>query len=98
MTIRQTSLITEDPWQSLKQFTDARIGLGRTGCSIPMNEVLDFRLSHARARDAVHTPLDLETLRDALDGQGISCRIQHSQVSSRDEFLTRPDLGRRLNP
>lgn len=97
MTIKQPSLITEDPWQSLKQFTDARIGLGRTGSSIPLHAVLDFKLAHARARDAVHTPLDLDAFCDQLVEKDIVCQITNSRVENRDEFLTRPDLGRRLD-
>ena len=35
-----------DPWANLKQFTDARIGLGRSGSAMPTHEVLNFALSH----------------------------------------------------
>lgn len=97
MTTQQPSLITEDPWHHLRQFTDARIGLGRTGSSMPLHEVLDFKLAHAKARDAVHTPLDLEKLQDQLRNNKLPCQIQNSQVNNRDEYLTRPDLGRRLH-
>ena len=46
------------PWTILRQFTDARIGLGRAGSALPIREVLKFAMAHAQARDAVTTPID----------------------------------------
>jgi ethanolamine ammonia-lyase small subunit len=73
----------------LRSFTPARVGLGRTGHSLPSTEVLRFRLDHARARDAVHQPLDPASL-------GIPHVLLHSAAPDRTTYLRRPDLGRRL--
>lgn len=95
--------VVENPWRRLREFTDARIGLGRAGVSLPTKELLEFQLSHARARDAVHFPLDCDGLITAIEGsEVINSRVAdihrvHSRASDRMEYLQRPDLGRRLN-
>ncbi len=95
-------LIHQDPWRKLRQFTDARIGIGRVGTSIPTEELLQFQLSHAQAIDAVHVPLDTEQLRtelaqDALLKPYLPGFSLHSQAVDRMTYLQRPDLGRRLD-
>jgi ethanolamine ammonia-lyase small subunit len=56
-------------------------------------EMLEFQLAHARARDAVHYPLDSGALVRELGG-GITVQ---SAARDRTEYLRRPDLGRRLS-
>lgn len=79
-----------NPWQSLRSLTQARIALGRAGVSVPTSAQLDFQLAHARARDAVHRPLDPAAL-------GPGYLIAHSACSDRATYLQRPDLGRSLD-
>lgn len=88
--------IEPNPWAELRQFTDARIALGRVGASLPTDEVLRFGLAHALARDAVHTPLDVPTLSAALTAAGLLSRTVTSCAPDRPSYLLRPDLGRRL--
>jgi ethanolamine ammonia-lyase small subunit len=87
-----------DPWAHLRQHTTARIALGRTGVSLPTRELLDFSLAHAQARDAIHLPLDTDSLCAELQQQGWPVPLRlHSQARDRHEYLLRPDLGRRLD-
>ncbi|WP_420597188.1 ethanolamine ammonia-lyase subunit EutC [Deinococcus sp.] len=82
------------PWQALREFTAARIALGRAGTSLPTREVLRFNQAHAAARDAVWTPADFGPLRASWpDAPEI-----RSQADTRAEYLRRPDLGRSLHP
>lgn len=91
------SPVTPNPWSRLKHYTDARIGLGRAGHSLPTEAHLTFQLDHARARDAVHQPLDIETLSTLIKARHHSVMTLHSAASDRAEYLKRPDLGRRLS-
>lgn len=74
----------------LRDFTPARVGLGRAGDSLRTRDLLEFQLAHARARDAVHAQLDPGSLPLA----GIRVR---SAATDHTEYLRRPDLGRRLS-
>ncbi len=83
---------------ALRRWTPARIALGRTGSSLPTQEVLTFSAAHAQARDAVHAALDVDALCQALSRQAWpDVVLVHSRVRDRHEYLLRPDLGRRLD-
>jgi ethanolamine ammonia-lyase small subunit len=82
-----------DPWAKLRLATRARIGLGRAGDAMPITDVLDFQLAHAKARDAVHTRLDTAHLHAQIPG---AIEVK-SAAPSREVYLRRPDLGRRLH-
>ncbi len=86
-----------DPWQQLKSFTRARIAIGRVGSSLPTKEVLDFGLSHAMARDAVHLALDIEALEVDIKNHDFSTMRAKSMAPDRASYLLRPDWGRRLH-
>lgn len=90
-------IVIHDPWEGLKEFTDARIGLGRCGTSLPLSEVLDFKLAHAKARDAVLQPMQTEKMIAGLADDDIASFALSSSVESRSEYLTRPDKGRCLS-
>ena len=83
--------------KSLRDFTSARVELGRTGHSLLTSELLNFQLAHARARDAVHLSLDTNSLVLELQQKGLSSIVLASAAPDRVSYLRRPDLGRRLN-
>ena len=87
-----SSELPADP-QSLDRMkgkTSARIGVGRAGPRLRTKTLLDLRADHAAARDAAF--LDVDTA--FLDSLGLfSVR---SSCADKNEYLTRPDLGREL--
>lgn len=89
--------VTPDAWQSLSQFTPARIALGRAGMSLPTRACLDFQLAHALARDAVNIPLDFDRLGERLAAQNQPSLILQTQADNQKLYLQRPDLGRLLS-
>lgn len=86
-----------DPWAALRAHTPARIGLGRSGHSLPTAEVLAFAAAHAQARDAVHAALDTAALCASLQADGWTAQTLASRAADRATYLRRPDLGRRLD-
>jgi len=81
----------------LRDFTPARVELGRAGPSIPTRALLEFQLAHAKARDAVHLPLAANSLVLDLTQRGFASITLASAARDRYEYLKRPDLGRRLS-
>jgi ethanolamine ammonia-lyase small subunit len=86
-----------DSWSALSKFTSARIALGRSGGSWRTETLLDFRLSHARARDAVLKSFQCEALDAELCRSGFESFQLHTDATDRQIFLKRPDFGRRLS-
>jgi len=84
--------------KSLRDYTPARVDLGRAGHSLPTRELLNFQLAHAQARDAVQLPLDVTSLVVELNQKNISSITLSSAADDRATYLHRPDLGRQLNP
>jgi len=87
-----------DSWRALTRFTNARIALGRTGGSLRTRALLDFRVGHARARDAVWSPFDHAALARALNERGLTTETLATTATDRPTYLARPDLGRKLDP
>lgn len=77
--------------------TPARLLVGRSGPSYRTATQLELRRDHAAALDAVHAEVDME--RDL--GIDFIRRFQLFEVctrsGSKEEYLLRPDLGRRLD-
>jgi ethanolamine ammonia-lyase small subunit len=73
------------------------VGLGRAGHSLPTRALLEFQLAHAKARDAVRLPLAVDSLVLELKQKNVTSIPLASAARDRDEYLKRPDLGRRLS-
>lgn len=87
----------QDPWSFLRQFTHARIAIGRAGHGTPTKDVLDFRLAHSKARDSVWGDVDFTTVRQNLQCTGYEVFEIQSKCHSKMDFLLNPDHGRVLN-
>jgi ethanolamine ammonia-lyase small subunit len=76
--------------------TPARLRLEPSGGPAPLSSVLDLQQSHARAKDAIHQPVEWDVVEAALVPKPVitvSSRAEHRQT-----YLRRPDLGRRVKP
>ena len=78
-------------YQKLKLRTPARLGLGRAGARYRTLTMLRMRADHAAAQDSVfsHVP-------DEFAAQNGFTPVQ-TLCQSKDEYLTRPDRGRRFD-
>lgn len=74
-----------------KRKTPARIGIGRAGTRYTTSTMLRFRADHASAQDAVFTDVSDEVLKEN------NLFSVQTKCNSKDEYITRPDLGRRLS-
>ncbi|WCL50379.1 ethanolamine ammonia-lyase subunit EutC [Leptospira sp. GIMC2001] len=88
----------QDPWRKLRTYTDARIGLGRTGQSERTDDNLAFRLAHAKARDSLKMNIDPNELQKTIQERlGVNLTILNSQADNLETYLCRPDKGRLLS-
>ncbi len=85
--------VEANAWERLKQFTDARIALGRVEGVYPTQPSLAFQLAHAQAKDAVLKPLDIEGIRSQLTAVNTEVLQVESSHRIRDIYLKRPDLA-----
>ena len=77
--------------------TPARLLAGRSGAAYRTNTQLELRDAHAAARDAVRAELHLSTdLGDDFLEKWNLFEVC-SEATSKNEYLQRPDLGRRFN-
>lgn len=77
--------------------TPARVLTDRAGAGYLTATHLDLRLAHAAARDAVRNELDLEEDLGAEFVRAWKLFAVTTQAKSKDEYLLRPDLGRRFS-
>jgi ethanolamine ammonia-lyase small subunit len=77
--------------------TPARLLVGRTGAAYRTNTLLDLREAHASAQDAVRAELDLQSALGADFVQRWELFEVYTKANSKDEYLLRPDLGRRFD-
>lgn len=86
-----------DPWSFLRQFTHARIGIGRVGQAITTKELLDFRRAFSRARDSVWSEVSFVEIEKVISTKHHPSIAVSSACKSKQEFLLNPSLGRQLN-
>jgi len=92
--LRQQYLVecpeNREAYLALKKRTPARLGSGRAGARYRTTTMLRFRADHAAAQDSVFSlvPEEFYKNNDLVFVQTL-CR-------DKDEYLTRPDLGRRF--
>ena len=87
----------KDPWFALRRYTQARIGQGRAGSATPTSAQLEFQIAHAMARDAVLQSWVIEDFAESIAALGQDYLCLATAVTSREQYLQRPDLGRRLD-
>jgi ethanolamine ammonia-lyase small subunit len=86
-----------DILKKVRARTPARLLAGRSGAAYRTNTQLELREAHAAARDAVRAEFNLmHDLGDEFVRQWDLLEVC-SQAASKDEYLVRPDLGRRFN-
>lgn len=93
----RTQYLVPDPedregYADLKYNAPCRLGIGKAGARYKTLPQLEFRAAHSAAQDAVFNDVDEEF----VEKQGLF--TVQTQCDSKDTYLTRPDLGRRLSP
>lgn len=81
-----------EAYLDMKAKTPARIGIGRSGARYKTETVLRFRADHAAAQDAVFSYVNEDFVKEN------NMFAVETLCKDKDEYLTRPDLGRRFSP
>jgi ethanolamine ammonia-lyase small subunit len=90
--------LVKSAWAALRSYTPARVGLGRTGVSLPTARHLELQEALSLARDAVRVGFDPGEISAELRAGGFETVECRSAAPDRGTYLRRPDLGRRLSP
>ena len=77
--------------------TPARLLTGRAGAAYRTQTQIELRRAHAAARDAVRAELDMERDFGAAFIERWKLFELSTQAGTKDEYLLRPDLGRRFS-
>lgn len=83
--------VNKELYEEMKLATPARIGVWRSGCRPLTDTWLRFRADHAVAQDSVLGEVP-EEFAEKFNMVSIK-----TMCTSKDEYLTRPDLGRKLD-
>ena len=90
--LRQLYLVTDpenaEKYKKMKLRTPARLGCGKAGARYKTLTMLRFRADHAAAQDAVFSQVS-----EKFAAENGMIEVQ-TKCRSKDEYLTRPDLGR----
>ncbi|MBS6546021.1 MAG: ethanolamine ammonia-lyase subunit EutC [Butyricicoccus pullicaecorum] len=93
----RTQYLVENPehgeeYAELKANAPCRLGIGKAGARYKTDPQLQFRAAHSAAQDAVFNDVDHDFIEKDL-----GLFIVQTQCDSKDTYLTRPDLGRKLS-
>jgi ethanolamine ammonia-lyase small subunit len=83
--------------EKIRARTPARVLADRTGAAYRTATQLQLRQDHAAARDAVRAEFELERDLGAELVERWKLFVVSTMATSKEEFLQRPDLGRRLD-
>lgn len=81
-----------EEYAELKFNAPCRLGIGKAGARYRTDPQLQFRAAHSAAQDAVFSDVDAEFV------EKMGLWTVQTQCESKDVYLTRPDLGRKLSP
>lgn len=83
--------VNGEAYYELKQYAPCRLGIWKAGARYMTSTWLRFRADHSAAQDAVFSNVD-EAFVEKMNLFSIQTKCENKDV-----YLTRPDLGRRLN-
>lgn len=81
----------KDAYKKYKQSTPARVGISRAGTRYKTETMLRFKADHAVAQDAVFSYVSEDFIKEK------GWLSLETVILDKDEYLTRPDLGRILS-
>jgi ethanolamine ammonia-lyase small subunit len=83
--------VDKEGYLKMKSYTPARLGLWRAGTRYMTEPSLRFRADHAAAQDAVFSYVSEDLVKE------LGFVEVATKCKDKDEYLTRPDLGRRFS-